>query len=81
MSVSLVLRPAPCGPIVIAVVLEYRSDSEKLPTFPDLLWDLQGARKISENVETAVNLYEFAESKPGVSTMKLPYPLAVYEIL
>lgn len=55
----------------ISVVLEYReisSDPDKLPGFPDLLWDLRDMGKISENVGTAVNLYEFARCKPGVST-------------
>ena len=51
-------------------VLEYRrasSDPDKFPAFPDLLWDLQDQGKISGNVDTVVNLYEFARYKPGVS--------------
>ena len=52
-------------------VLEYwgvlSADPDKLPAFPDLLWDLRDLGKISENVDTAVNLYEFARCKPGVS--------------
>ena len=55
---------------MITIVLESRgvsSDANKLPGFSDLLWDLRDARKISEGVDTAVNLYEFAVSKPGVS--------------
>ena len=57
---------------MIIIVLEYRgvsSDPDKLPEFPDLLWDLRDMRKISEDINTAVNLYEFARYKPGVSIM------------
>lgn len=49
-------------------VLEYwgvSSDPDKLPAFPDLLWDLRDMRKISEDVDIAVNLYEFARYRPG----------------
>ena len=55
---------------VITTVLEYRgisSDPNNLPAFPDLLWDLRDMRKISEDIDIAVNLYEFARYKPGVS--------------
>ena len=52
-------------------VLEYwgvlSANPDKLPAFSDLLWDLRDLGKISENVDTAVNLYEFARCKPGVS--------------
>lgn len=58
--------------VVIIVVLEYwgvSSDPDKLPAFPDLLWDLRDMRKISEDVDIAVNLYEFARYRPGVSAI------------
>lgn len=75
LCIKLTLRPA-LFPNMVVTVLEYQgvssSDPDKLPTFPDLLWDLRGLGKISENVDTAVNLYEFARCKPGVSVMLQP---------
>ena len=65
--VSLVLAST----IAIIVVLEYRGltlSPDKLLAFPDLLWDLKDLGKLSENIDIAVSLYEFAQYKPGVSS-------------
>jgi len=42
-----------------------------LPAFPDLLWDLKDMGKLSEDIDTVVNLYEYARHKPGVSTKSI----------
>ncbi|XP_065891120.1 uncharacterized protein [Dysidea avara] len=49
-------------------VLNYRgllSDSKEFSDFPELVQDFQTSGKLSENVDAAINLYEFARYKPG----------------
>ena len=52
------------------VVLDYRglaSSPKEFLGFPELARDFQESRKLFENVDEAVRLYEFARYKPGVS--------------
>jgi len=52
------------------VVLDYRglaSSPKEFLGFPELAQDFQESRKLFENVDEAVRLYEFARYKPGVS--------------